>query len=80
MNLHVNTSFIDNYYNLLHSLNREDKIKIMAKLSLSIAESNEKKENVVERFFGAFRSNESAEEIIANIRESRNFSRVVEAF
>jgi hypothetical protein len=52
----------------------------MAKLSLSIAETSEKKEGFVERFFGAFRSNESAEEIIANIRENRNFSRVVESF
>ena len=80
MELSTNTVFIDNYYNLLNSLNREDKIKIMAKLSLSIAENSEEKRSFSRRFFGAFRSDESAEEIIANIRESRNFSRIVEPF
>jgi hypothetical protein len=73
-----NTVFIDNYYSLLNSLGREDKIKIMAKLSLSIAESHTKKENVTNRFFGAFLSDKSAEEIIADIRGTRSFNRIIE--
>jgi len=74
-----NTAYLDNYYNLFHLLNREDKIKIMARLSLSIVENHDKETNAVEHFFGAFQSDDTAEEIIANIRESRNFNRVVES-
>ncbi len=52
----------------------------MAKLSLSIAENNVAKRNSTDRFFGAFQSDKSAEKIISEIRKSRNFSRVIEAF
>jgi len=42
MELTQNATFVDNYFNLLNSLNREDKIKIIEKLSLSISEKSEK--------------------------------------
>jgi len=80
MELTQNVTFVDNYFNLLNSLNREDKVKIIEKLSLSISEKSEKKDDVVERFFGAFQSNQSAEEIISNIRINRNFIRSVVSF
>jgi hypothetical protein len=70
---------IDNYFGLLSSLSRENKIKLIAKLSNSIIDESEK-ENVVDKFFGAFKSDKSAEEIIEEIRESRTFDRTIEAF
>jgi predicted metal-binding transcription factor (methanogenesis marker protein 9) len=75
-----NTILIDNYFNLLNSLSRENKIKLIAKLSNSIVDELPKDENIVDKFFGAFKSEKSAEEIILEIRESRNFNRKVEAF
>ena len=75
-----NTILIDNYYGLLSSLSKENKIRLIAKLSNSIIEESTESENVVDKFFGAFKSEKSAEELIIEIRESRVFNRTIEAF
>jgi len=75
-----NTILIDNYYGLLSSLSKENKIRLIAKLSNSIIEESTENENVVDNFFGAFKSEKSAEELIKEIRESRIFNRTIEAF
>lgn len=75
-----NTVLIDNYYGLLSSLSKEDKIRLIAKLSNSIIEESADTENVVDKFFGAFKSGKNAEELIKEIRESRIFNRTIEAF
>ena len=75
-----NVALIDNYFGLIDSLTRENKIKLMAKLSASIAKDNEDKKDMADMFFGAYKSKESPEEIISKIRESRNFNRKIEAF
>jgi hypothetical protein len=75
-----NTILIDNYYGLLSSLSKENKIRLIAKLSNSIIEESTENENVVDKFFGAFKSEKSAEELIIEIRESRVFNRTIEAF
>jgi predicted metal-binding transcription factor (methanogenesis marker protein 9) len=80
MKANSSTILIDNFFNLLSSLSRENKIKLIAKLSNSIIDESPKDENTVEKFFGAFKSEKSAEEIIKEIRESRNFDRKLEAF
>jgi len=74
------TTLIDNYFGLLSSLSKENKIKLIARLSNSIVDEVSEKENVVDRFFGAFKSDKSAEEIINDIKESRTFNRKIEAF
>ena len=78
-----NTALIDNYFGLVNSLDRENKIKLMAKLSTSIADDKidkDDKKNVIDKFFGAFKSKKNADEIISKIREGRVFNRVIEAF
>lgn len=70
-----NISLIDNYFGLLSGLNQENKITLIEKLSNSISEEVLVEENVVDRFFGAFKSEKSAEELIKEIRESRTFNR-----
>ena len=75
-----NTVLIDNYFGLLSSLSKENKIRLIAKLSNSIIEESTEDENVVDNFFGAFKSEKSAEELIKEIRESRIFNRTIEAF
>ncbi len=69
-----NTMLIDNYYGLLSSLSKENKIKLIAKLSNSIVEETTEIENVVDKFFGAFKSDKSAEELIKEINPSCIFS------
>lgn len=75
-----NTALIDNYFGLLSSLSRENKIKLIAKLSNSIVDEVLEREDVVDKFFGAFKSDKSAEEIVSDIRGSRTFNRKIEAF
>ena len=73
-----NTVLIDNYYGLLSGLSKENKIKLIAKLSDSIVEEATENENLVDKFFGAFESEKSAEELIKEIRDSRTFNRTIE--
>ncbi|MDR2129558.1 MAG: hypothetical protein LBP56_00070 [Odoribacteraceae bacterium] len=78
MNTPNSTVLLDNYLGLLKGLTREDKIKLVARLSRDIVETtDERKENVVDMFYGAWKSDRSAEEIIATIRNSRDFTRTV---
>ena len=81
MKSNANKIMVDDYYGLLRNLSKETKIKLIAKLSNSIIEDNtSENENVVDNFFGAFKSNKSAEEIIKEIIESRTFNRTIEVF
>ena len=81
MKSNANKIMVDDYYGLLRNLSKETKIKLIAKLSNSIIEDNtSENENVVDNFFGAFKSNKNAEEIIKEIRESRTFNRTIEVF
>lgn len=79
MKTNVSTSLIDNYFGLLNGLSKENKLRLIAKLSNSVVDEVVEKEDVVDKFFGAFKSDKTAEEIIREIRESRNFDRSVEA-
>ena len=81
MNTSSNTVIVTSYLGLLKRLNRETKIDIVARLANDIAREPEEintKKGVVNRFFGAFQSNKSAEEMIDEIRSSRKFNRVIE--
>lgn len=73
-----NTVLIDNYYGLLSSLSKENKKKLIAKLSDSIIEEATENENLADKFFGALKSEKSAEELIKEIRDSRTFNRTIE--
>jgi predicted metal-binding transcription factor (methanogenesis marker protein 9) len=75
-----NTIVLDNYLGLLKSLSKENKLKLVEKLIHEITKEADKKEDVVDKFFGAFKSDKSAEEIIAEIRGSRSFNRTLESF
>lgn len=70
MKTSVSTSLIDNYFGLLSGLSKENKLMLIARLSNSVADEVVEKENVVDRFFGAFKSDKSAEEIIREIRKN----------
>ena len=72
---------VEDYFELLHNLCKQMKLELITKLSNSINEDEvPKNENFIDRFFGAFKSDKSAEEIIKEIRESRTFNRTIESF
>ena len=80
MKSNTNAVLIDNYFGLLRSLSSENKLKLIAKLSSSIINEDTDNEDIIDMFFGAFKSEKSAEELIKEIRESRTFNRTIEAF
>jgi predicted metal-binding transcription factor (methanogenesis marker protein 9) len=80
MKSNTNAILIDNYFGLLSSLSKENKLKLIAKLSNSIIDEDSENENIVDKFFGAFKSEKNAEELIKEIRESRTFNRTIEPF
>jgi hypothetical protein len=76
---------VNNYLGLLKGLSLNDKINLVAGLVNEIATVTEEtkrdnKKDVADRFFGAFHSDKSAEEMIDEIRASRTFTRTVASF
>jgi len=83
MNTSSNVLVVNNYLGLLQRLSRESKINLVAGLINDISQEQEKrkkKKDVVNRFFGAFQSEKSPEEMINEIRSSRYFNRSIESF
>jgi hypothetical protein len=79
----VNTVFLDNYFGLIKGLTREQKIQLAAKLTHEIAETTDEHTHdmdLVDKFCGAWKSEKDADEIIAEIRAARNFTRTIEGF
>lgn len=68
------------YYDLLSNLNESSKIELIAHLSNSIVNKKKQKSKSLDDLFGAWKSTETAEEIIADIRNSRVSNRKIEKF
>ena len=74
-----NISIADYYFGFLNNLNSISKLDLISKLSQSLKESDRNQEASLQSLFGAYKSDETAEEIIAEIRESRVFNRNTES-
>ncbi len=74
------TQILSGYWGLLNNLNPELKLKLIEKLSQSVSGDIVSKEDRFEESFGAWIDNRDSEEIIAEIRDSRNFNRQIESF
>jgi hypothetical protein len=64
---------VETYSGLLESLSSESKSEIIESLSKSLKSEKKNKESNFYKSFGAFASEKSAEEIIAEIKSSRKF-------
>lgn len=78
--ININTKLIDGYVRLLENMSPANKLELISKLTLSVKTDLSDKKPLFYKAFGAWDSNESAEQIIKDIRESRNFEREIEAF
>lgn len=72
-------SLADYYFGFLKNLNSESKLDLISKLSQSLKQSEAIPETPLQSLFGAYKSNETAEEIIAELRASRVFNRNIES-
>lgn len=73
-------NILNNYWGLLNNLNPHIKLSLIEKLLKSLKRDINTKKNDFKKAFGAWESDESAEEIIAQIRASRVFKRNIEKY
>jgi len=73
-----NISVADYYLELLSNLTTESKLDLISKLSLSLKKNDKEQYISLASLFGALKTKESAEEIIAELRASRVFNRKIE--
>ena len=69
----------DTYFGLLEHLSPQTKRELIAKLSDSLKGGGKKSTRSLRELFGAFVSEKSADEIIADLRDARNFNRNTES-
>lgn len=80
MNTNTQTiNVIDYYYGFLKNLKHDTKLDLISKLSESLKSTETIKEDSLQSLFGAYKSEETAEEIIASLRASRVFNRNIES-
>ena len=71
------TSDADYYFGVLKNLNADSKLDLISQLSQSL-KSDKTDTTSLESLFGAYKSEETADEIIAELRSSRIFNRNIE--
>lgn len=76
----LKTSVLDGYLHLATSLSTASKLDLIARLSASVKDDITQRENSFSEAFGAFESEQTAEQIIADLRASRTFTRQIESF
>jgi len=76
----VEVNIINGYIELLENLSPNTKLELISKLTNSIKSDLKKKKNSFKKAYGAFESDKTAEEIIEDLRNSRNFNRQIESF
>ncbi len=65
----------DYYFKFLKNLNRDNKLDLISKLSQSLKKNDEVADTSLQSLFGAYKSDETADEIIEALRASRVFNR-----
>lgn len=74
-----NIKIADNFVDMIKNLSDDVKLDIISKIKASLKQR--KKENIDQSWkdlFGAFKSDQTAEEMIYDIRSSRNTNRQIE--
>jgi hypothetical protein len=69
----------DYYFGFLKNLNPDSKLDLISKLSQSLKEPATIPETTLQSLFGAYKSDETADEIIAGLRASRVSTRNIES-
>lgn len=71
-------SLADYYFRFLKNLNADSKLDLISKLSESLKNKDTASETSLQSLFGAYKSEETADEIIDKLRASRVFNRNIE--
>ena len=73
-------NLIESYLGLLKNLSPDSKLELISRLSDSLNLPKKPTDKPLADLFGAFISKKSADEIITDIKGSRNFNRKIEGF
>jgi hypothetical protein len=73
-------NLIDSYLELLKSLSPDSKLELISRLSESLKNSKKPSDKSLSDLYGAFISKKSADEIITDLKNNRNFNRKTEGF
>ena len=76
----LNKQIIQSYLELLKNLSPESKLELIEQLSKSIKSTLQQEEKSKDSLFGAFDSKKPADQILLEIRNSRNSNRQIESF
>lgn len=72
----INTTLVDNYFSFLKNLSPDSKLELIARLSKSMKTTKKSKKEVsLSSLYGSWESEQSADEIIAELKSARNFNR-----
>lgn len=72
-------NIVEGYFKMIKNLSRDDKLDLINKISDSLkVDEAQGKDDSWKEFFGAWESEDSAEEIIGGIREDRYTNRKTE--
>jgi hypothetical protein len=74
----LNTTLLDNYFGLIRNLSPEIKIDLIEKIAKTLKGNITSNKSSLTDAFGAWKSKKSADEIITELRENRNFNRQIE--
>ena len=73
-----NFNLIKTYLDLLKNLSSESKLELISKLLKSMKNPKNSKKGSIKSLYGAFISKQSADDLIREIKQSRNFNRRAE--
>jgi hypothetical protein len=76
----LNFNLIDTYLELLKSLSPDNKRELISRLSNSIKNPDSNPGKPLSELYGSFISEKSADQIIAELKDSRYFNRNTEGF
>ena len=72
----INTTLIDSYFSFLKDLSTDSKLELISRLSKSMKTSVKiKKEISLNSLYGSWKSEQSADEIITDLKRARVFNR-----
>lgn len=72
----ISNTLLNEYLALLENLSTNAKLELISRLSLAIkATGKEQKTKLLKRVYGAYESEETADELISELKEARSFYR-----
>jgi len=70
----LSSTLTDSYYTLLKNLSPNNKLELISRLSKSMQTSNKRENEIsLESLYGSWESDQSADELIAELKSARNF-------